>query len=102
MNVGELIQYLQNHCEGTEEVRIASQPSYPMQYHIGEPELVELYPDCEHVDDCEDLDCRCDCGAHMCEDVEAEVIVYLPEAGQVYEAPYLPSYAAAVLGWGDR
>lgn len=102
MTVGELIQYLQDYCEGSEEVRLAHQPSYPLQFHLGQPELVELYEDCDHIEDCEDDDCPCDCGAHGCAEAEAQVVLYLPEAGDIYDTPYLPGEAARALGWSNR
>jgi hypothetical protein len=55
------------------EVRIAQQPSWPLQYHV----------------------------ADVVQD-ETTGIVYLAEAGQVYDEPYLPAHVAGLLGWRDE
>jgi hypothetical protein len=75
MNVKQLIEELE-YLDPDVEVRIAQQPSWPMQYHIASlPGLV--------------LD-------------ESTGIAYLAEGGQVYDEPYLPAHVAGLLGWRDE
>ena len=69
MTVEELIGELQM-MDGKAEVRLAVQPSYPMQNEV------------------------------RSELVEAEGVVYIADAGQVRGAPYLPGEIAEAFGWG--
>lgn len=72
------------------EVRIASQPNYPLQCTIAEVAII--YPDETGSDD--------DGPADDAERREAsKTIVYIGEGSQVYDAPYLPAAAAEALGW---
>lgn len=55
------------------EVRIASQPAWPMQHYLSDV-VVD----------------------------EATGIAYLSEGGQPYPDPYLPGHVAGALGWRDE
>ncbi|WP_129587861.1 hypothetical protein [Rathayibacter oskolensis] len=68
LTVAELIDMLSD-LPGDAEVRLASQPSYPMEYEAGEPVAVTT---------------------------DEGSVVYLPEARHV---GYLPGAASAELGW---
>jgi hypothetical protein len=72
MNIKQLIEELE-FVDPDVEVRIAQQPSWPLQYHVG-----------AIVQD------------------ETTGVVYLAEAGQVYDEPYLPAHVAELLGWRDE
>lgn len=87
MTVAEMIEILSD-FDPEAEVRLAHQPGYPFQYHIGE--IVEV--DAQGED--EDGD-EVDLGGG----VESETVVYIGEAGQVYDRPYLPGVVAYELGW---
>jgi hypothetical protein len=71
MNVAQLREELE-YLDPDVEVRIASQPSWPMQHFLGD--LV--------------LD-------------EETGIAYVSEAGQPYPDPYLPGHVAGLLGWRE-
>jgi len=82
MTVAELIEDLEEVAEENGEdtpVRLAMQPSWPMQYDIkGIGVAVGL--DDPETDD-------------------TGAVCYLIEAGQVDHAPYLPGEVAAEIGW---
>lgn len=61
-------------------VRLAIQPNYPMQHDISE------YSD--FVYDTQES-----------RNGEQRTVVYIPEGGQVYDAPYLPGEVSEQLGW---
>lgn len=69
MTVRELTEMLSEHDDDT-EVRLAFQPSWPLQYHAG----------------------------GVAADDETNV-VYISEGGQVYDTPYLPGNVSEQLGW---
>jgi hypothetical protein len=83
MTVYELIQQLQQ-FDGDAEVFIASQPSWALQHHIGE--IAEVDDVSLEIDEEPD------------DDHEPIPAVYIAEGSQCDE-PYLPSAAAAELGW---
>jgi hypothetical protein len=68
LTVGDLLDYLRALPDDV-PIRLAQQPAWPFEYHIGDPLVMET---------------------------DAGDIVYLPEAGQV---GYLPSDVSAELGW---
>ena len=99
MKVSELLELLED-VDGDAEVRLAFQPSWPLQYRIGEVVEVDLGADTE--------DCTCEGdGCRLCEGTgtittkvsDSPPVVYIGEAGQIYDAPYLPSEASSALGW---
>jgi hypothetical protein len=58
------------------EVRLARQSAWPMQHHLsGSDPVWNVDPE------------------------SGDVTVYLAEAGQVHDAPYLPGDVAEALGW---
>ena len=77
MKVAELMEALAE-LPPDAEVRVAEQPSCPMEYGICEPVLVEVVPVARYNDDI------------------AGPVVYLPEAEHV---GYLPGVVAVELGW---
>lgn len=87
MTVAEMIEIL-SEFDPEAEVRLAHQPEYPFQYHVGE--IVEV--ETGGVD--EDGD-EVDLGGK----VESGSVVYIGEAGQVYDRPYLPGVVSYELGW---
>jgi len=92
MNVREMIEMLEG-FDPDAEIRLASQPSWPMQHYIAEVAEVEL-PLCRICDeDEEDDDCDCD--------GETQTMIYIGEGDQPYSDPYLPGAARRELGWGD-
>lgn len=82
MTVGQLLAELEGLDEDI-EVRFASQPSYPLQYHIDQATVV--FP--EHDEDEPE------------DEQETATFVYLSEGGQVYDRPYLPGYVCEAIGW---
>lgn len=113
MKVLELIQLLEDMPEEA-EVRLAFQPNYPLQYNVGDVAIDEGHVhSVEFVVDpdawyCADDDCDAEwdhepldheLGLKRSPD-EVPGIVYIGEAGQIYDEPYLPGSAAQALGWG--
>jgi hypothetical protein len=112
MKVGTLIEMLEGVDEDA-EVRLAHQPSWPLQFHVG-----DVY---EHIPDDAAEDGPCDpckwdeetgecsvCGMDHgeWEDIKAdtrragnEAVVWISEGGQVAQSPYLPQFAAQGFGW---
>lgn len=84
MTVGELMEVLER-MPGDAEVRLAMQPSWPMQHDVRVAVLVEGGEGYELEEG-------------FPETVEEEE-VYLVDGGQVYEAPYLPGIARNEIGW---
>jgi hypothetical protein len=82
MTVAELIEALSDMPEDA-EVRFATQPSWPFEYSIREPVLVDL------ASDPDDEDRRTD------EPLD-EPVVYIPEGAQL---AYLPGAARDEIGW---
>lgn len=80
MNVLQLIEQLQDMPEDA-EVRIAGQPSYPMQYFVDAAVEVHFDSDADEGEE------------------EAATIVYIVEGGQPYDSPYLPGAASDEIGW---
>lgn len=113
MTVSELIQALEDLDAPDAEIRLAFQPSWPLQYGIGDVVL-----DGGHVHDvdsdidggnsiwyCSDPDCGVEWDHEPLDhergsDDAGTGIAYIGEAGQIYDAPYLPGSAANALGWG--
>jgi hypothetical protein len=58
------------------DVRLAIQPGYPMQHLIADTDPVWVV-----------------------DDEAGEVVVYLADAGQPSDAPYLPGQVSELLGW---
>lgn len=73
MTVNELIDLLSD-MNPTAEVRIAHQPSWPLQFRMGD--VIETADDDETP------------------------IVFIGEGPTIWDAPYLPSHAVDKLGWG--
>ena len=89
MTVSELIRILEAY-DPDSEVRIASQPRWPMEYHIHD--AVETTADEDNIDDEIDDDGRDDG-----EDDEPEIkVVYIVEGDQI---GYLGEKARNDLGW---
>ena len=80
MNVQELIDQLQD-MDPDAEVRLATQPSYPLQAKVST--VAEVF-----------LDSDADEGIE-----EPRTAVYLSEGGEPEDGPYLNAEAAAELGW---
>ncbi len=108
MNVGEMIAELEGLDEDT-EVRLAFQPSWPLQYHVAD--VLEVAADEHDVGEYGVCDT---CGADFSDldDPTAAVeqhlsdtagtgkkVVYVSEGGQLYDEPYLPGHVARELGW---
>jgi len=89
MTIRELIEALENAAEDCidgkdAEVRLAFQPSWPLQYKIQDNGIV-VVPGGEG-DEEGDMDLPAD-------------VVYIGEGGQLYNDPYLPGAVARELGW---
>jgi hypothetical protein len=112
MKIGDLIDALQEFDEST-EVRIAHQPTYPLEYSIGEvaEDIGHRHsPVCIPGDDdkgesavwyCADPDCGKEFDREprdydLAEDPDASSVVYIGEGAQL---GYLPGSAADTLGW---
>lgn len=114
MNVHELIAALEDMPEDA-EVRLAIQPQWAMQHHIGNVILDNGHQhewNYERIEDtalwlCTDPDCDAESDTDerppandaTGDDTEDVGVVYIGEAGQLYDHPYLPGSAAAELGW---
>jgi hypothetical protein len=112
MKVQELVQELEQ-FDPDAEVRLAFQPSWPLQYHVGG--VAEDGGHVHTVDIHEDEDGReyfctdedCPTGETWDEEprdwqlgrADGPKVVYVAEAGQVSDAPYLPGSASTALGW---
>ena len=109
MNVRELIDELEMLDAPDAEVRLAFQPNYPLQYHVGDVAIDEGHRHAPEPDGdawyCADPDCEKEWNREPRDfelggdDAEASGVVYIGERGQVYDAPYLPGSAAQALGW---
>jgi len=90
MTVTKLIEALQEleYEYGDAEVRLAFQPSWPLQFNLSRTIVSPLDLEDEEEDD---------------EPAEGDEpkrsIVYLAEAGQPYETPYVPGVVSRALGW---
>lgn len=86
MNVSELIERLQD-CDPEAEVLIATQPNWPLAYHlsgVATPEDIAGETRCE------------DHGSFSCDEDECqptESVVWLAEGSQRYDNPYAPRAA---------
>jgi hypothetical protein len=109
MTVGELIEILEDFDENA-EVRLAFQPSWPLQYDVGDVQEVELSASgrecsrCEgegEVDDEDDPTGEGRVPCPKCDEQETVPVVFIGEGGQVREAPYLPGAASIALGWRE-
>jgi hypothetical protein len=85
------------------EVRWAAQPSWPLEYNIGEPVVVGENDD--KIEEFEEAKASGELTPEELEEGQAEVtrleennkfVVYLPEAGQI---GYLPGQVCTLLGW---
>jgi hypothetical protein len=94
------------------EVRIASQPAYPMQHFVDAAVKVEsacrIEVDEEADPDDPDSETTYTCEVHEEEFTDPEAhqaeyppatIVYLVEGDQPYLEPYLPGFVREELGW---
>jgi hypothetical protein len=124
MTVRELIDLLEAQDADDAEVRLAFQPSWPLQYHIGDVALpdagdlssLDLYnagtgneqewylSDGDEGDVGGPYDSREAALRAMDEMAAAErevhpPVVYIAEGGQVYDTPYLPAHVSRELGW---
>ncbi|WP_248582007.1 hypothetical protein [Nocardioides sp. InS609-2] len=93
ITVTELIERLQD-CDPDAEVRLATQPNWPLQYHlagIATTEDIAMDRRCEDHDfyNCED------CAEGRLQDDGS--IVYLVEGSQHYDQPYAPRAAWDVV-----
>ena len=95
MKIAELISELQEieqECGEDTEVRLAFQPSWPLQYNIGQVVIVggdQFEVDDDYYEE----------GDENYNDAPEEPIIYISEAGQVYDSPYLSGAASTALGW---
>jgi len=89
MNVSELIERLED-MDPDAEVRIAFQPSWPLQYRLGDEIVGE-----DEISDAEET------GDDEEQPDPVRGVVYLSEGGQVYDEPYLPSNVRRAIGWVD-
>lgn len=101
MTVAELMELLEDMDESA-EVRLAHQPSWALEYGVGE--VVSL-AEAEPVTGCCSASFVVVDGVEVCEACEepavaAEVpnVVYIAEGNQL---GYLPGQASAALGWKD-
>jgi hypothetical protein len=91
MNVAELIEALEGQ-DPQAEVRLATQPNWPLAFHLSgvvsqkEIDRGEDDEDCGHSVPQE----GCLCSGPDPEAEEKETIVWLAEGGSVYDAPYAP------------
>lgn len=113
MKLGELINQLNDikadlvhhqdmseHDAENVDVRLAFQPHWPLQYNIGQVTTneVDLGGCIGECDTCPDNK-YCDM-AFKDHGNEEGLVVYIAEAGQVSNAPYLPRAACRALDWG--
>ena len=96
------------HLSGETEVRMAQQPSYPLQTTISDWEVVGC--DEERIDELEEAIEGSDLSDDELTEAKAELhqlqtdgnqtsIVYLAEGGQVHDNPYLGGIILKKLGW---
>jgi hypothetical protein len=110
MTVDDLIRELESVREdhgGDTPVRLAIQPSWPFQHTIDSVEAVDLnapdeseYPDREEFDSIDDYWKAVHEWEKARPDTDEQVVCYIAEGGQYYDAPYLPGAAKNALGWG--
>lgn len=128
MNVAQFLEQLEG-LDPDLEVRIAHQPSWPLQYHVGSVDQYTVYPDGGPSEEdyeyepllatawregAADTEFRSEPRMRTSRDTDesyeaylagfeagqgAERYVYIAEGGQVYDAPYLPGEVSAELGW---
>lgn len=102
MNITELIELLTEVAESNPdaEVRLATQPNWPLAYHVGgvatTDDLVEYELDNEdspeQCEEHEEYHCRECLKRELVEDQEGDV-VWLVEGGSLYNKPYAPRKA---------
>ena len=90
MTVGELKRILEE-MDDDMEVRLAHQPSWPLQYKVADVIEAPVF-DSEDLGDEEENDT-------VIVPEDAPRYAYIVEAGQVYDAPYLPYSVQAAIGW---
>jgi len=98
MTVGDLLALLEDYDLDT-EVRLATQPSWPFEYGIGDIASVgpdEPCPSCGRGSDQGHDPDGCERDG---EPWPTETVVYIAEAGQI---GYLSGLAATAVGWADR
>src|SRR5262245_5973655 len=121
MRVQELMELLED-FDPEAEVRLAFQPHWPLQYHIGEVVECSEFEEQEELDHCRDdlhelqrMQAR---GEEVSlheksmllkeikelseEAAKAPRVVWIAEGGQLRDAPYLPGAAQSELGWRSR
>jgi hypothetical protein len=112
MTLAQLIDQLQRIADENDaddiEVRLAFQPNWPLQFHVGSVEIVDTAApdeDEEEYLNSEDFDTPEEYYAAVNalpvpEPTEEELVVYIAEGGSCYDNPYLPGAAKSALGWG--
>lgn len=100
---GELIELLQMVDEDT-EVRLASQPSWPMEHHIKDMTVVALMNEAGEMFEpeyCyEDCDEDCDWSSHAEKwQLYNEVLTPVLYLGEEKQVGYLPGAVAKGFGW---
>lgn len=93
MKVGELKELLEG-MDDELEVRIAHQPSWPLQYTVSEVVECSVF-DHDDLEDDEENDT-----VIVPEANATERIAYIVEGSQVHDDPYLPYSVRAAIGWG--
>ena len=90
MNVRDLIAALQDMPEDA-EVRLATQPNYPIAYTIAgvvPPEALAAEEECEAH------------GRHFCDEDEClDPVVWITEGGQPVDSPYAPRSVFDAVAW---
>lgn len=87
MKVIELIALL-DECDPDAEVRIATQPSYPLQSHVRGIATTDSLLNCEGCEHREYSPCD-DCRAAETDHMGGS-LVWIAEGSQVYDNPYAP------------
>lgn len=107
LTVNELLDIMQDLADGgqgTDEVRLAFQPSWPLQFGLDYQVVNSKYdkasePECP---DCggawNELECS-ECKYARYDDTDDAGVVYLAQADHSKDSPYLPGWASQALGW---
>ncbi len=90
MTVGEMKELLED-MDDEMEVRIAHQPSWPLQYTVGDVIDAPIFD----LDDLED-DPEND---EVIVPDDCERVAYIVEGSQHHEDPYLPYSVRSAIGW---
>lgn len=109
MNIRDLIETLDDFAQefgDDTEVRIAFQPSWPLQYNVGDVVSAaskqidctnELCDEGQSTEDDEEECATCEGTGYVPD--EKSTVIYIGEGGQCYDEPYLPASASEELGW---